>query len=277
MLSMRSAADVSAAATAACDRLLAVGGGRLRLLTPPHPLQLPEALRHLGQFVGDGERRHDGQPRSRRSRRIWYAGPRCARSSSLREIRSGGLLAVLAGHAELPAVDGDVDLGHCPHPRMHSGASTPVGSQFAQHAADCLDRLRRSAARHPDWRLQTRGIAPPPDQARWPVARDRCRARGSGSRALPRCDRSRRAAPLHASSASSASARRRLAISIESVSLIRPSSCGRWTCMPHGRKSCDGNYLCKEPYVASSKSVNAQSIAHRRPVHDATLPVRPRN
>jgi hypothetical protein len=25
-----------------------------------------------------------------------------------------GFLAVLAGHAELPPVDGDADLGHCP-------------------------------------------------------------------------------------------------------------------------------------------------------------------
>ncbi len=41
----------------------AIGGGDARLLRPRHLLlEALEAFAHLGEFVGDGERRHHGEP-----------------------------------------------------------------------------------------------------------------------------------------------------------------------------------------------------------------------
>ena len=53
-------------------------------------------------------------------------------------------LAVLAGHAELPPVDGDADLGHCPSPQRKLCSTRRPRLRSAaglQHAADGFDGL----------------------------------------------------------------------------------------------------------------------------------------
>ena len=60
---MRSAAAVSAAATAACALWARSAAAHARLLhRGQFLLQTLDAHAHLGQFVGDGERRHHGEP-----------------------------------------------------------------------------------------------------------------------------------------------------------------------------------------------------------------------
>ena len=100
-------------------------------------------MRVLGQHIGDGERRHHGEPgvADLAEFRAQALDPGVEVAGELHEV---AFLAVLAGHAELPAVDGDADLGHCPSPeRKLSSTRRPRLRSAAglEHAADGFDRL----------------------------------------------------------------------------------------------------------------------------------------
>jgi hypothetical protein len=99
-----------------CDRglsgLVAIGrqhAGVLQrgefFLQPLHPMS------RFGKLVGDRERRHYRQPRVA-DLTEFAAQPADAHVEIAREFDEMALLAILASHPELPAIDGDVDLSH---------------------------------------------------------------------------------------------------------------------------------------------------------------------
>ena len=107
--------------------LVVVGSGDAGVLQGGKFLFQPlDANAGLGQFVGDRERRHHGEP-GIADLAEFRAQPADARIEIAREIHEVALLAVLAGHPELPAVDGDADLGHLLDPPLRPRAL--LGSQ----------------------------------------------------------------------------------------------------------------------------------------------------
>ena len=138
--------DVNAAAATASLRVsVAIGGGRQArscarcqfLLQPPdaRPISasssaMVSAAMTVSRVVADLAE--------------LGAQPLDARVEVAREIDQMALLAVLAGHAELPAVDGDADLGHSIRLslRLHSPTGRVTSSVLVpEHAADRFDRL----------------------------------------------------------------------------------------------------------------------------------------
>ena len=147
MPSIRSAAELKAATMAACVACVrsdagAAGvlqGGVIRL----QPLQL---LAGFGQFVGDHQRRHDGQPRIADLAEL-AAQRDDALVEILGELLQMVLLAVLAGHAELAAVDGDIHLRH--------GISSSVCDSSTRRMFSIAASSRRAISRFADSRLRT--------------------------------------------------------------------------------------------------------------------------
>ena len=112
MPSIRSAAADSAAAIEACAALLRSEVDDPGVLQCGEFLLQPlDADRRLGEFVGDRDRRHHRQTRIA-DLAEFGAQAADAAIELAREIHQMILLTVLAGHAELPAVDGDAHLSH---------------------------------------------------------------------------------------------------------------------------------------------------------------------
>jgi hypothetical protein len=112
-----------------------IGGGDARVLQGRElRLEPLEFLPHLGQLVGERERGHDREPGIADLAEA-PAQPRDAGVEVLGEAHEMRLLAVLAGHAELAAVDGDVDLRHGV-PAQGCGSSALVRRE---HGADGVD------------------------------------------------------------------------------------------------------------------------------------------
>ena len=140
-------------------------------------------LAGLGQFVGDHQRRHHGQPRVADLAEL-AAQRDDALVEVLGELLQMVLLAVLAGHAELAAVDGDIHLRHgtshvvCNHPahsRTKRMFSIAASSRCAMSRL-AASSLRACAAAHRGRRRAWSG---------------RRRARGPARPAAPGCGRSR--------------------------------------------------------------------------------------
>ena len=112
MLSMRSAADVMAAATAACRLLLrSAVAACASCAAASSSCRLGNTQVHLAKLVGDGQRRHDGESCIADLAELG-AQSLDAAVEFARETHQVSLLAVLAGHPELPPVNGDADLRH---------------------------------------------------------------------------------------------------------------------------------------------------------------------
>src|SRR6185312_8092206 len=203
-------------------------------------LELLDAPCGLGERIGDGQRRHDGEP-GVADLAEFLAQALDADVEIARQIHQVAFLAVLARHPELPAVDGDADLGHlCSG--YSSSASRPRTVSIACARRCATSRLAVSSARA---RAMAWSSSPASRERSLPSAWT-CADSVASLR-----NRSRRRSAA-ASSASSASARRRLAASIDSVSLMRRSP------RPHSRRKLwPGRDLLREAYVPSSLSVNA--------------------
>src|SRR6185312_10516245 len=102
-------------------------------------------IERLGARIGDGQRRHDGEPRVA-ALAEFLAQALDADVEIARQIHQVALLAVLARHPELPAVDGDADLGHlCSG--YSSSASRPRTVSIACARRCATSRLAVSSAR----------------------------------------------------------------------------------------------------------------------------------
>ena len=122
--------------------------GRPRRRGPPAcrrlPVEFADAGRHLGKLVGDRQRRHHGEP-GVADLAEFCAQPLDADIEIACEIHQVAFLAILAGHPELPPIDGNVHLRHrsasahavTPHDLSHRSS---VINLRRQHAADGLYR-----------------------------------------------------------------------------------------------------------------------------------------
>src|SRR3954453_18150952 len=102
----------------------------------------PDAIAGIDQFVADGQRRHHGEPGITDLAEL-SAQRLNPRLQAFGELEQPHLLAFLAGHAVLPAVDGDVDVAH---------PSSPVSSTerivtIAESSRSETSRLVRSSLR----------------------------------------------------------------------------------------------------------------------------------
>src|SRR4051794_11020503 len=102
----------------------------------------PDAVAGIDQFVADGQRRHYGEPGITDLAEL-SAQRLNPRLQAFGELEQPHLLAFLAGHAVLPAVDGDVDVAH---------PSSPVSSTerivtIAESSRSEISRLERSSLR----------------------------------------------------------------------------------------------------------------------------------
>ncbi len=95
-----------------CTRLVAIGGGGKRVLCGGEVRFQPFGARgQFAELVGQRQRRHHREPRvADLAEFATQAGN--APVKLARQIDQVRFLAVFAGHAELPAVDGDTHLRH---------------------------------------------------------------------------------------------------------------------------------------------------------------------
>src|ERR1700722_2245443 len=110
---------------------------RLELL-----LEAVDAMAGVDQFIARRQRRHHGQARVADLAELaaQAADPRLETFSQLQEPR---LLAGLAGHPVLPAVDGDVDMAHDVSPASSTERMVPS----AASSRSAISRLARSSRR----------------------------------------------------------------------------------------------------------------------------------
>ena len=153
MPSIRSAAALKRGDDRGLRRLRAVGRDHARILQGGDLLlELAHLLRRLPTV-----RRRPSAPPSRsaacrRSRRTGRAARSMRSSSSLASFAQMVLLAVLAGHAELAAVDGDV---HLRHGTSSDAFSHPRHGRLLDRApTGCSRSPHRAGARSRDWWLR---------------------------------------------------------------------------------------------------------------------------
>src|SRR6185312_10309600 len=163
-------------------RLAMVGRGDARIAQRRQlrlePLQLFLRLREL---VGERERRHDREPGVAD---LAEAGAQRgdARVQFLRQPRQPRLFAVLAGHAELATVDGDIDLRH-DVPRL---TLTLLSVRSLRARSGWCRWRHRAAARPRDWWLPAFARGRRRRQAPRRGANGRCQARATGRPAFAR-------------------------------------------------------------------------------------------
>src|SRR3954466_4362889 len=85
----------------------------------------PDAIAGVDQFVADGQRRHYGEPGITDLAEL-SAQRLNPRLQAFGELEQPHLLAFLAGHAVLPAVDGDIDVAHSISPASASSTERMV-------------------------------------------------------------------------------------------------------------------------------------------------------
>ena len=184
VFSMRSAAALSALATA-------VWVARARSVAATRTLRRASSssssarMRCVGveQFVAHGQRRHHREARIA-DLAEFAAQPLDPRFQALGELEQPHLLPFLAGHAVLPAVDGDVDVAH---------AISPASRRHRARRGWCRSRhpaVRRSR----DWCARAAASSPASRRVRRRAASGRRRAPGSGSPVRSRRGRHRAAA-----------------------------------------------------------------------------------
>ena len=143
VFSMRSAAALSALATAVwVARARSVAA--MRTLRSASSSSSSARMRVVGveQFVADGQRRHHGEARIADLAEL--AAQRFdARFQALGEFEQPHFLPFLAGHAVLPAVDGDVDVAHELSPASSTARMVPI----AASSFSAISRLVRSSRR----------------------------------------------------------------------------------------------------------------------------------
>src|SRR4029078_7882412 len=124
--------------TFTCRAAGVLQGGVIRL----HALEL---LVGFGQLVGDHQGRHDGEPRI-----ADLAELAAQRDDALVELPGEllqmALLAVLAGHAELAAIDGDI---HLRHGTLMAATRAPDGYSPSPHRAGGRSRGSPTPGRAP--------------------------------------------------------------------------------------------------------------------------------
>ena len=247
MPSMRSAAELNALTTRGLRRLGAVGGrhrGLLQMRRAPPPAGA--CVWPASQLVRHRQRRHHGEPGV-----ADLAEARAQLRDAVIEIRGELqqmlLLPVLAGHAELAAVDGDVHLRHrIPHVGLRRASST--GWMRVRSP-------RRAGARSRGWWSPACASA---RSAPSSSAASRERSMPSAAlarRARPRRGRPRRRRSTAASSASSARPdagwRRRSRSDPSSARILGHSSA------PIPINLAARQAFRSEPYVLRDRSVNA--------------------
>ena len=153
------------------------------------------------------------------------------------------LLAVLAGHAELPAVDGDVDLRH-----RHSSSLRIHGPARPARSGWCRSR-HRAGARSRGWWSRARATAPSARRDRRRAASGRRRARASARPALARRGRPRAGArpPPRAHRAPAPDAGWRPRSRSDRSWLASSAPAESSARMPEN--ACVGKELEREPYV----------------------------
>ena len=253
--------------------LVAVGARNLRFLDGHElVLQAPQPAGHLAKLIGDRERRHDGEPRiaDLAELRTQHFDPSIELAGKLCEML---FLAVLARHAELATVDGDVDLRHS-YSRsirwpglLRDDVFCSLGSLIRlcvsqlflrEHAADGFNRLIDPTRHFPSRSLQTA-------RARGRVIKLACQSRAVGTESmdlgdegiLPAVDF---VAPLGSRLKRIQRMRQPLACKLDGITIAHLAILGRHKRRArHTLKPCDRKYLHTEAYVASSFSVNVQS------------------
>src|SRR3984957_9745784 len=119
----------------------AVGGDRAHVAQRNQFfLERADAVAGILQFVTDGKRRHHGQPRIANLAEL-AAQAVDPRLQGLGELEQPHLLPFLAGHAVLPAVDGDVDVAHGISPASSTSRMVPI----AASSRSAISRLERSS------------------------------------------------------------------------------------------------------------------------------------
>ena len=240
VFSMRSAAELSALATATCVARARSAARRGRRATPRAP------LRGCGR---DGwrrpVRRTPSAPPSRsggrrRSRRTCRAEPPIRNIQALGELQRPRLLAFLAGHAVLPAVDGDIDMAHQVSPASSTARMVPIA-----HPA-----VRRSRG----WCAPVCGISPANRQARRPAGIGRRPAPGFGPPARSRRGQLRAAVPprfpVHRAPSSAVASPRR-----DRRKLARRGR-SRWP----GDRSCETARTFREAWPHGQESRGSASV-----------------
>src|SRR3569833_3818010 len=97
-------------------------------------LQFAHLLADIKQLIADGERSHHGEPGIADLAEL-AAQIGDARFQSLCELEKPELLALLAGHAVLPAVDGDVDVAHSSASSSSASSSSSSSSSESSSSA----------------------------------------------------------------------------------------------------------------------------------------------
>ena len=166
-------------------------------------LEPPQLLAGFGQLVGDRQRRHHGQPRVADLAEL-AAQLLDALVEVLGELLQMVFLAVLAGHAELAAVDGDVHLRHGSSSASAVDPSPRAPSWMLSIAASSRRAISRLAASS----RRERAVCGRGRRRAW---RGRCRAHAPARRAIVPLRSASRRRSTAASSASSACASRRVA------------------------------------------------------------------
>src|SRR5882757_4207147 len=106
-------------------------------------LQRADSLARIEQIVADRQRRHHGQPRIADLAEL-AAQPFDPRFQALGQLEQPHLLSLLASHAVLPAVDGDVDVAHSSSPS--SSPSESSSSAFSLSPSPSTARILPIAA-----------------------------------------------------------------------------------------------------------------------------------
>ena len=146
VFSMRSAAALSALATAICvARARSVAATRTSRRVSSSSSSARMRCVGVEQFVAHRQRRHHGEARIADLAEL-AAQLSDPRFQALGELQQPHLLAFLAGHAVLPAVDGDVDVAHAVSPASASSTARMVpiaaSSLFGDLAIGALQPAR---------------------------------------------------------------------------------------------------------------------------------------